>query len=218
MSNYATARMNMVDGQIRPNKVTDAGLLASLGAVPRELFVPKAARAYAYVDEDVAIGNGRYLMEPLVLARLLQEAQISDQDVVLDIGCATGYSTAVISRLANTVVALESDAELVARASELLTELDIENAVAVQTDVTEGYPDQAPYDVIVVNGAVAEAPQRLLDQLGENGRLVAVIARSGHHGTARLFKRMGGHVSSRPLFDAATPVLPGFEPRSTFVF
>ena len=218
MSNYAIARANMVDGQLRPNRVTDSSLIEALKCVPRELFVPKVARGVAYVDEDLAIGGGRYLVEPLVFARMLQEVGITPQDVVLDIGCATGYSSAVLARLATTVVALDSEAELVARAGELFNELGIDNALAITADMTQGYPDQAPYDVIIINGATAEVPPCILDQLAEGGRLVAVVAPNGGMGTATLFKRIGGVTSGRALFDAATHPLPGFEAKRRFVF
>lgn len=218
MSNFATARFNMVEGQLRPNRVTHPALVEAMRDVPRELFVPKAARGIAYVDEDIAIGNGRYLMEPLVFGRLLQEAMIKPSDVVLDLGCGTGYSAAILARLASTVVAVDSDAELVARATELLGDLGIDNAVALQGDLTKGYPDQAPYDVIVLNGAVAEVPAVILDQLGDGGRLVAVVQPESGIGTAYLHQRVAGAVSRRPLFDAATPLLPGFGPKPRFIF
>lgn len=218
MSSFATARFNMVEGQLRPNKVTNPILLDAMREVPRELFVPKASRGIAYVDEDIPIGNGRYLIEPLVLARLLQEARIKATDVILDIGCGTGYSTAILARLGSTVVAIDSDPELIDRATELFDELDIENAVAIRAEIGQGYPEQAPYDVILVTGGVMAVPKHLLDQLGEGGRLVAVESPRGRMGTANLYQRIGGAVSGRPLFDAATPLLPGFQGEAAFVF
>ena len=128
MIDFAVVRRNMVESQIRPNKVTDPLLLAALLEIPREQFLPKSRRGVAYVDEDIEVGEGRYLMEPMVLARLLQAAEIKPTDIALDIGCATGYSTAVLARLANSVVALEADAELAALASENLIELGVANA------------------------------------------------------------------------------------------
>lgn len=218
MTNYAIARSNMVEGQLRPNKVTHEVLLDAMRTIPRELFVPKASRGIAYIDEDIAIGQGRYLTEPVVLARLLQEARVQPSDVILDIGCATGYSTAVLARLGSTVVAVDSDAELVDRAGELFDELGIENAVAIEANMAKGYPDQAPYDVILINGSVAAVPSHILDQLGDRGRLVAVEAPRGQMGTARLFQRIGETISNRAVFDAATPLLPGFEAEPSFVF
>ncbi|MCB9948406.1 MAG: protein-L-isoaspartate O-methyltransferase [Rhodospirillaceae bacterium] len=221
MQEYATARHNMVEGQIKPNRVTDAAVMDAMREVPRELFVPTIARGVAYVDEDIRIADGRFLMEPMVLARLLDAAAVRRDDIVLDIGCGTGYSTAVLARLANTVVALESDGELARGASELLVRLGVDNAVIVEGPLTEGYPAQAPYQVIVLGGAVDHVPDGILAQLDEGGRLVTVIVPDLGRpamGCATLFRRIHGHVSSRPLFDAGTPMLPGFEPLPTFQF
>lgn len=223
MSIYAEARANMVDNQVRPNKVTDDRVLAAMAAVPRERFVPEKFAGIAYVDEDIAVSPDRYLMEPMVLARLLQAAAIEPADVVLDIGCATGYSTAVLARLADTVVAVESDAELAETAIALMTELDADNTAVVTGELAQGYAKQAPYDVIVLGGAVEEVPRALSDQLVEGGRLVAVV--TGETGGARkrvgratLVRRKYGTLSSRVLFDAAVPPLPGFAIQRGFVF
>jgi protein-L-isoaspartate(D-aspartate) O-methyltransferase len=218
MTDYAVARHNMVEGQIRTNRVTDPALVAALDAVPREVFVPKSMQAIAYVDEDLAIGQGRYLMEPLVLARLLQAAEVTSSDAVLDIGCASGYSTAVIARIAGSVVGVESDARLVAEANQRLGELGMDNAAIVQGELTRGYAKQAPYNVIVLNGAIGYVPREIADQLVEGGRLAAVMRDQGGVGRATLMTRVGGSLSSRIIFDAATPDLPGFAREAGFVF
>ncbi len=221
MTDYAIARHNMVEGQVKPNRVTDLAVIDAMREVPRELFVPKPTRGVAYVDEDIRITDTRYLIEPMVLARLLDAAAIRRDDVVLDIGCATGYSTAVLSRMANTVVAVESDAELARGASDLLLQLGVDNAVVVEGALTDGYPAQAPYQVILLGGAVAAVPSAIIDQLGEGGRLVTVVAPDLGRpamATATLFSRIRGQIASRPLFDAGTPLLPGFEPQPTFEF
>ena len=218
MTDYAVARHNMVEGQIRTNRVTDPALVAALDAVPREAFVPKSMQAIAYVDEDLAIGQGRHLMEPLVLARLLQAADVTPSDAVLDIGCATGYSTAVIARIAGSVVGVESDARFVAEANRRLGELSMDNAAVVQGELTRGYAKQAPYNVIVLNGAIGRVPRDIADQLVEGGRLVAVMRDEGGIGRATLMTRVGGTLSSRIIFDAATPDLPGFAREPGFVF
>ncbi|WP_417520067.1 protein-L-isoaspartate O-methyltransferase family protein [Minwuia sp.] len=213
---YAAARSAMVNSQLRPNKLLDEELADALGAVPRELFVPKELRGIAYVDEDIAIGNGRYLLEPLVLTRMLQAAEIEPDDMVLDVACVTGYAAAVMSSFSGTVVALESDPDLVATATQILADMDITNVAVIEGDLREGLADQGPYDVILIEGAVAEVPPALLDQLAEGGRLVAVL-RDGDVGVANLFTRKGA-IGRRPLFDAATPMLPGFEKKKGFVF
>ena len=211
----------MVEGQIRPNRVTDPALIVALNTVPRELFVPQSAQGIAYVDEEIPVGSGRRLLEPMVLARMLQEAEISPRDVVLDIGCATGYSTALIASLASTVVAVESDPELFERASKTLAALATDAATLVNRPLSGGYPAQAPYDVIIINGAVAEVPPAILKQLADGGRLVAVITYNhniARLGQARLFRKVGTSVSSVPLFEASAPTLPGFEFKPRFVF
>ena len=218
MPDYAAARTNMVKSQIRPNKVTDPLIIEAMGDIPRERFVPESHLGVAYVDEDIAIAGGRYLMEPMVLARLLQSAEIKETDVVLDIGCATGYSAALIARLANTVVAVESDPDLAATAQRLLSELDVDNAVVIEADLRHGYAEQAPYDVILFDGALAHIPDDICAQLAEGGRLVAVVKNGTGMGRAILVGRREGVLSRRVLFDAATPLLPGFAAEAGFVF
>ncbi len=218
MTDYAKARLNMVEGQIRPNKVTDSRIVDGMMTVPREQFVGPAQRGVAYVDEDVALGGGRYVMEPMVLARLLQAADIQATDLVLEIGCGTGYASALLSRMASTVVALESQGDLAARATSLLSGLACDNVVVVEGALAVGYAKQAPYDVIVINGAVSEIPTGLIGQLAEGGRLVAVVTQDGVQGRAVLVERIGGHASSVDLFDAGTHPLPGFAREPAFEF
>lgn len=215
---YAAARINMVENQIRANRVGDPGVIRALAEIPRELFVPKPMRGFAYVDDDLDVGGGRFIIEPLVLARLLAEARIKPTDVVLSIGDATGYSTAVTARLAQTVVALECDGDWANRATQSLNDLGIDNAAVVLGRLEKGYPAQAPYDVIVVAGAVAELPMDLCRQLGDGGRLVAVVNSTPGLGRGTLVVRVGDSWGRRVLFDAATPVLPGFQPQAKFVF
>jgi protein-L-isoaspartate(D-aspartate) O-methyltransferase len=218
VGDYAVARRHMIDSQLRPNRVSNAAVLAAMAALPRELFVPTSVRGVAYVDEDLPLGGGRHLMEPLVVARLLQEASIAPTDVALDVGCGSGYDAAVLARLASTVVALECDAGLAESAGRTLADLAIDNVAVVEGDLAQGYPDQAPYDVIFISGAVADVPKTLLGQLGEGGRLVTVIAGERGIGRAVAFTRAGGVTSHRTLFDAAAMPLPGFDSERGFVF
>lgn len=216
---YAVARHNMVENQIRTNRVRDPQVLEAMQTVPRELFVPKQMRGIAYVDEDVDLGNGRYLMEPLVLARLLQLAEVKPQDVALVIGCGTGYTAAVLARLVSTVVALESDVDLATRAAGLLAEQGADNVAVVTGPLKDGYPTQAPYDLIVIDGGVQDIPTALCNQLAENGRLVAVMDGGlGSMGRGILVSRICGGFSRRVGFDAATPILPGFTKPAGFIF
>jgi protein-L-isoaspartate(D-aspartate) O-methyltransferase len=218
MTEFAAARLNMVESQIRTNKVTDPRIVEAFEAVPRELFVDEAKRGFAYVDEDLEVAPGRYLMEPMVLARLLQAAAPQPTDMVLDIGCATGYSTAVLAQLAETVVGRESEPDLAELANRTLNALDADNAVVVEGPLEEGYPKQAPYNVILFQGAVSEVPLAVKRQLAEGGRLVAVICDEAGIGRGTVIRRSGENFSGRTLFDAATPVLPGFERAAGFVF
>jgi protein-L-isoaspartate(D-aspartate) O-methyltransferase len=208
----------MVEGQVRPNRVTDSLIVEAMETLPRELFVPKSLRGMAYVDEDLPIGNGRFLLQPMVLGRLLQEAQIEPGDVVLDVGCGSGYSTAVIARLANTVIGLESDPELVHKATGLLAQMGADNTVVLEGPLSEGHPPQGPYQVIVLNGAAAAIPDGLRRQLSDGGRLVGIEQVSAFMGKAVLISRFGDAFSERELFEAAVPYLPGFEPRPVFEF
>lgn len=223
MTEFAVARRNMVESQIRPNSVTDRRLIAALLEVPRERFVPASMRELAYIDEDIRLteavhGPGmRWLMEPMPFARLVQLAEIAPTDIVLDVGCATGYSTAVLARLAESVVGLECDSTLSARAESLLVEQGVANAAVVTGDLADGYPGQGPYDVIVLEGAIDDVPRALFAQLRDGGRLVAAI-RQGPIGKATLYRSVGGIVSSWTAFDVNVRPLPGFEKSPAFTF
>ncbi len=213
---HAEARRNMVGNQLRANTVTDSALLAVMGELPREAFLPAALAGCAYVDEDVKLGHGRVLMEPMVLARLIQAAKVAPGDRVLDIGCATGYSTAVLARLAKSVVALESDPVLARQARGALAGLGITNATVVEGKLDQGYPPQAPYDVILIGGAIEHLPRAISGQLAQGGRVVAVLAARGRTGKASLYT--GRPLTRVMLFDAATGLVPGFADEPSFVF
>lgn len=211
-----SARFNMVEAQIRTSNVTDPRIHAAMGAVARERFVPNAARALAYADVPVAVAPGRYLLDPRSFAKLLQLAQVDAGDRVLDVACGTGYSSAVLGRLAAEVVALEQDADLVRIASELLANA-MGKVEVVQGGLIEGVKGQAPFDVIFVNGAIEQTPDILLAQLAEGGRLVTVMRESGQT-RAWLFVKQNGQVGRRPDFDADVPLLAGFKKAMGFVF
>jgi protein-L-isoaspartate(D-aspartate) O-methyltransferase len=214
---FEAARRSMIDSQLRPNKVTDQALLDAMAEIPREQFVPEAFRAAAYVDEDVPVGNGRFLLEPMVLGRLIQAAAPSQRDSVLDVGSATGYGAAVLSRLAASVVGLEVDGEMADRANAALSAMGVANAMVLQGPLEQGVPRQAPFDVIVVEGLVDEVPPLLLQQLGDGGRLVGVVMERGV-GRGMLFTRRDDVISARVLFDASVALLPGLERQPGFVF
>lgn len=213
----AQARFNMIEAQIRTNDVTDPRIHAALEAVPRERFVPSAKRALAYADVPVDIAPGRFLLDPRSFAKALQLAEVAPTDKVLDVGGGTGYSAAVLARLARRVVALEQDADLVRIASEALPAAGAGQVLLTQGSLIEGFKGEAPYDVIFVNGAIETEPTTLLAQLAEGGRLVA-FQQAGATGRAILYRREHGQVGSRPDFDAFVPLLAGFKRRLGFVF
>ncbi len=217
---YATARRHMVDSQILPNKVTDPRIIKAMSVLPRESFVPEARRGVAYVDEALAVGNGRYLMEPMNVARLIQMAEPHADDLALVVGCATGYTAAVLAAMTSTVVVVESDAELAAKASDTLAALDIDNVVVMEGDLATGYPKQAPYNLIIFDGAVPEVPTSICDQLAEGGRLIAIIGNGeeGMLGRAVQISRFHGTISQQSVFETGTPMLPGFIQTDAFSF
>jgi protein-L-isoaspartate(D-aspartate) O-methyltransferase len=218
MIDYQSARLNMVDSQVRPNKVTDFAVLEAMLAVPRERFVPAHLHGVAYVDEDVPLGNGRFLVEPMVFGRLLQMAAIEPEDIVLDVGCATGYAGAVMARLARSVVALDEDRAWTQRAAANCRELGLTNVAVVDGPLAAGYPPRAPYHVIIFGGAVAAIPPEISSQLAEGGRLLAVVKPDSGMGKAVLVTRLEGVLAQRVIFDAGTSMLPSFAARPGFVF
>jgi protein-L-isoaspartate(D-aspartate) O-methyltransferase len=213
-------RINMVESQVRPSDITDRRIIRAMLEVPREAFVPSSLRALAYMDGAVPVVDGaeaaRCLLAPRTFAKLAQLAEIGPDAIVLDVGCATGYSTAVLARLAKSVVAVEVNAELTARARETLSRLGVTNALVLDGELPKGAPMQAPFDAILLEGAVACMPEKLLGQLKDAGRLAA-IATDGVFGRANVWRRTGKLFDARPAFDAGAPVLPGFARRPHFV-
>jgi protein-L-isoaspartate(D-aspartate) O-methyltransferase len=214
---YELARRNMVDSQIRTNKVTNAELLKALEVVPRERFLPPEWAHAAYVDENLPLASGRYLMEPMVFARLVQLADPQVTDRALVVGSGSGYGAAVLANLVRSVVALESDPGLAARGREQFARLRIDQATQVDGPLTEGWPLKAPYEIILVDGAVEVLPGSLFEQLADGGRLVAVVETDGI-GRATLFDKRNDVLSHRTVFDASVPVLPGLKRKRGFVF
>jgi protein-L-isoaspartate(D-aspartate) O-methyltransferase len=219
---FALARVRMVESQIRPNGVTDQRIIQAMTAIPREIFVPPWRRSLSYIDEDVEISSKhhakpRFLLEPMTLARLIQLLDLEPEETVLDVGCGTGYSTAILAYLAKTVVALESDSDLADQAIENLAALGLANTRVVTGSLRAGCLTEGPFDAILVNGRLPSPPLELLAQLRERGCLAAVIGQNDV-GQGALFMRNGA-LSVRYAFDAGVPCLPGFEPaRPAFEF
>ncbi|MET3907018.1 protein-L-isoaspartate(D-aspartate) O-methyltransferase [Bradyrhizobium sp. S3.3.6] len=220
MSGFSTARLKMVDGQVRTNDVTDRGILDAMLTVPREAFVPANRQALAYLDLDLDVSEGgakRFLIKPQLIGKLLQAAEIGESDNVLVVGCATGYLAALAAKLARQVTATESDSALAAKAKDAFAGLGLTNVTCKVAACAEGDPAAAPYDVIILNGATEVTPDGLFGQLREGGRLVGVTAES-RPSRAMIVTRTHGEFGHRSLFDAAAPVLPGLERAAAFVF
>ncbi len=220
MTDFAAARLNMIESQVRPNGITDRRIIAAMERVARENFVPESRRSVAYVDEDVPLqpsGNGhRALIEAMAFARLLQHAAVKPGDKALMIGAGSGYGAAVIAQLARSVVAVESDAGLVAEARRNLSGLA--NVKVIEGPLPEGVGSESPFDVIVLEGRVSEVPAVLTAQLAEGGRLVAITG-DGEMGEGCVFTRAGGAVTMRKVFNGSVAALPGFEKKKpAFVF
>lgn len=209
MQDFVQNRTTMVDNQVRTCDVTNIDLLEALLSVPREAFVGADKQDFAYIDEDIALGNGRFLMEPAPFAKLVQACAIKSDDLVLDIGCATGYSTAVLSQLASMVIGVEQDDDLAEKAEATLNELDYDNVAIINGTLNVGYAKEAPYDVIFIGGAIDEVPTAFFDQLKDGGRLVAVEG-VGNSAVAKLYTRSGYNVSGRKIFNCSIKLLPGF--------
>ena len=220
MSGFSTARLKMVDGQVRTSDVTDRRVLDAMMAVPREAFVPASRQALAYLDLDLDVSEGaakRFLIKPALTGKLLQAAEIGESDTVLVVGCATGYLAALVANLAAQVTATECDSALAATAKAALAGLGLANVTCKAAACAEGDAAAAPYDVIVLNGATEVTPDGLLGQLKEGGRLVGVSAES-RPPRAMIVTHTHGEFGHRALFDAAAPVLPGLERAASFVF
>ena len=221
MTDFAAARRMMVDGQVRTADVTDLRLLAAMLELPRERFFPDDKVSLAYLDLDVAISPPgqpvRRLLKPMVLAKLIHTADIAATDHVLDVGCATGYSTALLTHLAGSVIGLEEDAILARHAADAMSWAGLPTAKIVTGPLSRGCAAEGPYDVIVLQGSAEVVPAMLFDQLKSGGRLVCVLGR-GPEGKAMLYRRADGDLSGRPVFDAAATLLPGFARPPEFVF
>ncbi|HZK88537.1 MAG TPA: protein-L-isoaspartate O-methyltransferase [Stellaceae bacterium] len=218
MSGYEAARANMIERQLQPNKITDERVINAFASLRREVFVPEKLRAIAYSDSELALGTGRYLMAPMLAARLLQAAEIARGDNVLVVGAGVGYEAALTALLGRSVVALEADSELARQGRAALVEHRIASVNFLEGAQSQGSRSRTAYDAILFAGAIAEIPAEISAQLAEGGRMVAVVKPDSGVGRAMLTTRTGGVLASRVMFDAATPLLPGFARKPAFVF
>lgn len=215
MTDFASRRVMMVDTQVRPSDVTKFPIIDAMLSVPREVYVPDDRREAAYVGENLPLGGGRVLLEPRTLAKLLDALDLRPGEMVLDLGCGLGYSSAVLARLVGTVVAVEEDQRLAADAQRLLSEEGVDNALVVHGPLANGAAKHAPYDAVIIQGGVEVVPVALIEQLRDGGRIGAIFV-DGALGTAKIGHKSGGHVSWRPVFNAAAPVLDGFRVARAF--
>jgi protein-L-isoaspartate(D-aspartate) O-methyltransferase len=220
MPDFKAARTNMVDCQIHTAGVISPGILTAFETIPREKFVPANMQAVAYNDEVIPVGNGRFLLDPMTHAKMVQAVEPKPEDKILDIGGATGYSASILSSMSKDILALEENPEFLKKAEELWDNLQINNVRPVAGKLTEGAPAHAPFDLIFINGSITEIPDSITNQLAANGRIIAIFRKpDAVMGQATIMQKTGANgLSSRPLFESGSPYLPGFEPKTTFSF
>ena len=215
MTDYAARRTVMVDTQVRPSDVTKFPIIDAMLSVPREAFVPRDMREAAYVGENIDMGPGRVILEPRTLSKMLDALDIRGDDLVLDVGCTLGYSAAVIARMAEAVIAVEENAEMAAEAQGVLSENGADNVVIHEGPLDRGAPQHGPYDVIILQGAVAQLPETFIEQLKEGGRIACLFMEDAL-GVVRIGYKIDGQMTWRYAFNASAPILPGFEQQAAF--
>ncbi|MGR3678051.1 MAG: protein-L-isoaspartate O-methyltransferase family protein [Paracoccaceae bacterium] len=215
MTDFTARRVMMVDTQVRPSDVTKFPIIDAMLHVQRESFVPDNMREAAYADEILELGGGRQMLDARTLAKMLDVLDISNDELVLDIAGGLGYSTAVIARMAQAVIMVEEDETLAEEAQQALSNAGADNAVVQQGDLAKGAAEHGPYDVILVQGGVETVSPEIEDQLKDGGR-IACIFMSGKLGEMRIGLKINGRITWRLSFNAAAPVLPGFEKKREF--
>ena len=216
---FAKLRKAMVDSQIRPNKVIDERVIRAFSNVPRELFVSRQMQELAYIDEDIQLSGGRVIIEAMVMARMIQAMKLTPSDNVMCIGAGTGYGAAILSSLAASVIAIETRTQMVEKAQQIVAGLDIGNVAVVKSRLQDGYPSEAPYQGIIIEGGVEYVPQALFDQLSDGGHLVCVLRPRGLDvGEAMIWYKRSDHVTPKALFTAQVPVLDEFKLKPKFAF
>lgn len=207
MERFSLARENMIKGQILPNNIVNIDLINAISTIPRQKFLPEHFRPVSYCDGHIEIAKDRFAISPVTLSRMIQAADISKEDTVLDVACGTGYSTSLISRLSKKVVAIESNEELASKANSMIKSMDIGNAIILHNKLSYGCPESAPYDVIFINGAIKSTPHTLLPQLKEDGKIVTAIMKNNGIGIVTIYEKHSGVTENIELFDAMIPLL-----------
>ena len=211
-------RKNMVDCQLKPNKIIDLELINAFNRVPREIFVNKKNINQCYLDVNIDLTKNRFLLNPMVCARLIQSLNVNKNDTVLTIGSGVGYNSIILSYLCNTVIGIESIKSFYDFSLDVLIKLEVNNVVFIKSKIEKGYSDQQPYDCIIIEGGVNHVPTEILNQLSKNGRLVAVKIKEGNVGKATMYQRYGKEFIKKYLFDAYVPVFNGFKNNQNFNF
>ena len=217
--NYELARKNMVENQIRANKVTDTKIIDAFSNVEREIFVPESYREISYNDEDIRLSRNRFMMKPMILARLFQSLSLNGNENILHIGSNSGYASAILSQLCHAVISIESDKKLYEKSINIFSEIGFDNVVPLHGSMEVGVPKESPFDVIFIEGALEEKPKALFDQLNNNGKLVVVLKPSNVNiGKANLFFKLNNEIGNEILFDAQVTKLSIFKSKPKFNF
>lgn len=210
MEAYELARANMVKSQILPQNIRNELLVEIISKTPRQIFIPEERQGIAYMDEAVMVGGGRYIMPPMVFAKMVEVLDIKGNESILDIACGTGYSSVILANLCRKVVAVESNNDLASKAHLNLNKLGVNNVIIIGDRLVDGHEESAPYDIIFINGAIKEVPASLLGQLGDNGKLITIISKARNMGSIVLLKKINGVTSSEDIFDVNLPLIEDF--------
>lgn len=210
MEAFEIARTNMVKSQILPNNITNSAFIDVIMEIPRHIFIPENKQGVSYIDSSLPVGDGRYILPPMVFAKMIEALNIKGDESVLDIACGTGYSSAVIANLCKKVVAVESSTDLASKAHLNLNKLGVENVIIISNSLARGHEEGAPYNIILINGAVKEVPAKLFDQLADNGKLITIISKTPNSGSIVIYSKVSGVTSSREVFDVNLSIIEDF--------
>ena len=208
---------NMIDGQVKPLSNIEPSILEALYNIDRKDYIPENFRDFSYSEKNVYIGNGRYLPKPAITAKLLSALKVETLETVLIIGSGTGYSAAITSKIAETVICIEEDQDLITFSESIASSNSMNNIVFIKNKLSKGYIDQGPYSCILIEGGVEEVPNIILDQIAEGGKLVTVIMQNDT-GSAIKYSRKNNQIISQFLFSIEAPLLKSFEKAKKFKF